>query len=140
MYHFLARKSIKSLLLTKQVTCQIIVFKALLASNFAALGMAYSHVPPFLYRGRNTLRYLRPTDRRKSAPLTCRLNALRMKMMRRRVRGLRELRLTVADACSRAVLRRVAKQVPVSTLIANAKHCNGSKPSPNLMQVRRGGW
>jgi len=36
-----------------------------------------------------------------------------MKMMRqrRRVRGLRELRLVVADARSRAVRRRVAKEV-----------------------------
>ncbi len=39
--------------------------------------------------------------------------AERMKMMRqrRRTRGLRELRLVVADARSRAVRRRVAKQV-----------------------------
>jgi Protein of unknown function (DUF3018) len=39
--------------------------------------------------------------------------AARMKMMRqrRRARGLRELRLVVADARSRAVRRRVAKQV-----------------------------
>jgi hypothetical protein len=39
--------------------------------------------------------------------------AERMKTMRarRRVRGLRELRLVVADARSRAVRRRVAKQV-----------------------------
>jgi hypothetical protein len=39
--------------------------------------------------------------------------AERMKMMRarRRVRGLREVRLVVADARSRAVRRRVAKQV-----------------------------
>ena len=39
--------------------------------------------------------------------------AERMKMMRqrRRVRGLRELRLVVADARSRMVRRRVAKQV-----------------------------
>ena len=39
--------------------------------------------------------------------------AERMKMMwqRRRSRGLRELRLVVADARSRAVRRRVAKQV-----------------------------
>jgi hypothetical protein len=37
----------------------------------------------------------------------------RMKMMRqrRRARGLRELRLVVADARSRAVRRRVARQV-----------------------------
>jgi len=37
----------------------------------------------------------------------------RMKIMRqrRRARGLRELRLVVADARSRAVRRRVAKQV-----------------------------
>ena len=37
----------------------------------------------------------------------------RMKMMRqrRRARGMRELRLVVADARSRAVRRRVAKQV-----------------------------
>ena len=41
------------------------------------------------------------------------LPAERMKMMRerRRERGLRELRLIVADARSRAVRRRVAKQV-----------------------------
>jgi hypothetical protein len=39
--------------------------------------------------------------------------AERMKMMRerRRTRGLREVRLVVADARSRAVRRRVAKQV-----------------------------
>ena len=39
--------------------------------------------------------------------------AERMKMMRqrRRARGLRELRLVVADSRSRAVRRRVAKQV-----------------------------
>jgi hypothetical protein len=39
--------------------------------------------------------------------------AERMKMMRqrRRARGVRELRLVVADARSRAVRRRVAKQV-----------------------------
>ena len=39
--------------------------------------------------------------------------AERMKMMRlrRRARGLRELRLVVADARSRAVRRRIAKQV-----------------------------
>ena len=39
--------------------------------------------------------------------------AERMKMMRqrRRARGLRELRLVVADARSRLVRRRVAKQV-----------------------------
>lgn len=39
--------------------------------------------------------------------------AERMRMMRerRRARGLRELRLVVADARSRAVRRRVAKQV-----------------------------
>lgn len=39
--------------------------------------------------------------------------AERMKMMRqrRRARGLRELRLVVADARSRSVRRRVAKQV-----------------------------
>jgi hypothetical protein len=39
--------------------------------------------------------------------------AERMKMMRqrRRARGLRELRLVVADARSRVVRRRVAKQV-----------------------------
>ena len=39
--------------------------------------------------------------------------AERMKMMRqrRRARGLRELRLVVADARSRAVQQRVAKQV-----------------------------
>lgn len=39
--------------------------------------------------------------------------AERMKMMRqrRRARGLRELRLVVADARSRAVRRRLAKQV-----------------------------
>jgi len=39
--------------------------------------------------------------------------AERMKMMRqrRRTRGLRELRLVVTDARSRAVRRRVAKQV-----------------------------
>ena len=39
--------------------------------------------------------------------------AERMKMMRqrRRARGLRELRLVVADARSRAVRRRVARQV-----------------------------
>jgi hypothetical protein len=39
--------------------------------------------------------------------------AERMKMMRqrRRTRGMRELRLVVADARSRAVRRRVAKQV-----------------------------
>ncbi len=39
--------------------------------------------------------------------------AERMKMMRqrRRARGLRELRLVVADARSRVVQRRVAKQV-----------------------------
>ena len=39
--------------------------------------------------------------------------AERMKMMRqrRRARGLRELRLVVADPWSRAVRRRVAKQV-----------------------------
>ena len=39
--------------------------------------------------------------------------AERMKMMRQRrhARGLRELRLVVADARSRAVRRRVAKQV-----------------------------
>jgi hypothetical protein len=39
--------------------------------------------------------------------------AERMKMMRarRRVRGLREVRLVVADARSRAERRRVAKQV-----------------------------
>ena len=39
--------------------------------------------------------------------------AERMKMMRRRrsARGLRELRLVVTDARSRAVRRRVAKQV-----------------------------
>jgi hypothetical protein len=39
--------------------------------------------------------------------------AERMKMMRqrRRTRGLRELRLVVADARSRLVRRRVAKQV-----------------------------
>ena len=39
--------------------------------------------------------------------------AERMKMMRqrRRAQGLRELRLIVADARSRAVRRRVAKQV-----------------------------
>jgi len=39
--------------------------------------------------------------------------AERMKMMRqrRRARGLREVRLVVADARSRAVRRRVAKQV-----------------------------
>jgi hypothetical protein len=39
--------------------------------------------------------------------------AERMKMMRqrRRARGLRELRLVVADPRSRAVRRRVAKQV-----------------------------
>ncbi len=49
------------------------------------------------YRGRNPM----------AAP------AERMKMMRqrRRARGLRELRLVVADARSRAVRRRVAKQV-----------------------------
>jgi len=41
------------------------------------------------------------------------LPAERMKMMRqrRRARGLRELRLVVADPRSRAVRRRVAKQV-----------------------------
>jgi len=41
------------------------------------------------------------------------LVAERMKMMRerRRARGLRELRLVVADPRSRAVRRRVAKQV-----------------------------
>ena len=39
--------------------------------------------------------------------------AERMKMMRqrRRTRGMREVRLVVADARSRAVRRRVAKQV-----------------------------
>jgi hypothetical protein len=39
--------------------------------------------------------------------------AERMKMMRqrRRARGLREVRLVVADARSRAVRRRIAKQV-----------------------------
>ena len=39
--------------------------------------------------------------------------AERMKLMRqrRRIRGLRELRLVVADARSRAVRRRVARQV-----------------------------
>ena len=39
--------------------------------------------------------------------------AERMKMMRqrRRVRGLREVRLVVADARSRAVRRRVAREV-----------------------------
>jgi hypothetical protein len=39
--------------------------------------------------------------------------AERMKLMRqrRRTRGLRELRLVVADARSRAVRRRIAKQV-----------------------------
>ncbi|MDI1263019.1 MAG: DUF3018 family protein, partial [bacterium] len=39
--------------------------------------------------------------------------AERMKMMRqrRRARGLRELRLVVVDARSRAVRRRIAKQV-----------------------------
>jgi hypothetical protein len=39
--------------------------------------------------------------------------AERMKMMRqrRRARGLRELRIVVADARSRAVRRRMAKQV-----------------------------
>jgi len=35
---------------------------------------------------------------------------------RRRARGLRELRLVVADARSRAVRRRVAKQVAALTL------------------------
>jgi hypothetical protein len=41
------------------------------------------------------------------------LPAERMKMMRqrRRARGLRELRLVVADPRSRAVRRRIAKQV-----------------------------
>ena len=44
--------------------------------------------------------------------------AERMKLMRqrRRARGLRELRLVVADPRSRAVRRRVAKQVAALTL------------------------
>ena len=44
--------------------------------------------------------------------------AERMRLMRqrRRARGLRELRLVVADARSRAVRRRVAKQVAALTL------------------------
>ena len=36
---------------------------------------------------------------------------MRMMRQRRRARGLRELRLVVADARSRAVRRRIAKQV-----------------------------
>ena len=45
--------------------------------------------------------------------------AERMKMMRqrRRARGLRELRLIVADPRSRAVRRRVAKQVAALDLV-----------------------
>ena len=53
--------------------------------------------------------------------------AERMKLMRqrRRARGLRELRLVVADSRSRAVRRRVAKQVagldPDRGLVAGAE-------------------
>ncbi len=65
--------------------------------------------------------------------------AERMKMMRQRgrARGLRGLRLVVADARSRAVQRRVAKQV-ASLGIASATRCSGSRRSPSLTQMQGG--
>jgi len=44
-------------------------------------------------------------------PMTAPAERMKMMRQRRRVRGLRELRLVVADARSRSVRRRVAKQV-----------------------------
>jgi hypothetical protein len=44
-------------------------------------------------------------------PMTAPAERMKMMRQRRRARGLRELRLVVADARSRAVRRRVAKQV-----------------------------
>jgi hypothetical protein len=44
-------------------------------------------------------------------PMTAPAERMRIMRQRRRARGLRELRLVVADARSRAVRRRVAKQV-----------------------------
>jgi hypothetical protein len=44
-------------------------------------------------------------------PMTAPAERMKMMQQRRRARGLRELRLVVADARSRAVRRRVAKQV-----------------------------
>ena len=43
--------------------------------------------------------------------MTAPAERMRMMRQRRRARGLRELRLVVADARSRAVRRRVARQV-----------------------------
>jgi hypothetical protein len=45
------------------------------------------------------------------SPMTAPAERMKMMRLRRRTRGMRELRLVVADARSRAVRRRVAKQV-----------------------------
>jgi len=57
--------------------------------------------------GRNALRYRRGMEARMAEPAE-RMRAMRQ---RRRARGLRELRLVVPDARSKAVRRRIAAQV-----------------------------
>ena len=66
--------------------------------------------------------------------------AERMKMMRqrRRTRGLRELRLVVADARSRSVRRRVAKQVANLDGDRERDTLEWIDRSPSLMQMQRG--
>ena len=66
--------------------------------------------------------------------------AERMKLMRqrRRARGLRELRLVVADARSRAVRRRVAKQVASLDADHEREALQWMKRSPSLTQMQRG--
>src|SRR5882757_7933540 len=54
---------------------------------------------------------LRCNALQREKPMTVPAERMKMMRQRRRARGLRELRLVVADARSRAVRRRVAKQV-----------------------------
>ena len=66
--------------------------------------------------------------------------AERMRIMRarRRLRGLRELRLVVPDVRSEAVRSRIAAQVAQLNPGSEARHSSGSKTYPNSMAISRG--
>jgi hypothetical protein len=72
--------------------------------DFAALH------PGYVLASRLVTRYAVTRYGRRN-PMTAPAERMKMMRQRRRARGLRELRLVVADARSRAVRRRVAKQV-----------------------------
>lgn len=78
------------------------------ASPEALCGLMILPVPTLAFRF--VTRYI-VTRYRWRSPITAPAERMKMMRQRRRTRGMRELRLVVADARSRAVRRRVAKQV-----------------------------